>query len=94
MNNLLVKAMIAEACSAYPFRIFCNSVVNQVNRLSNDDEVNVWHSCLCYINFRSIARLYTLCLIPKMPIVKGSKLINCSTLCLIVRAKRDPVASC
>ena len=56
---------------------FCNSVVNQVNCLSNDDEVNVWHSRLCHVNFGSIARLSTLFLIPKLPIVKGSKCQAC-----------------
>jgi len=56
---------------------FSNSVVNNVNRLSNDDEVNIWHSRLCHINFRSISPLSILSLIPKLPIVKGSKCQAC-----------------
>nr|ABF94929.1 retrotransposon protein, putative, Ty1-copia subclass [Oryza sativa Japonica Group] len=55
---------------------FCNKSVNHICG-SVDDEANVWHSCLCHINFGLMSRLSSMCLIPKFSIVKGSKCHSC-----------------
>ncbi|WVZ75787.1 LOW QUALITY PROTEIN: hypothetical protein U9M48_023818 [Paspalum notatum var. saurae] len=55
----------------------CSSVMNHASVSVNNDKVNVWHSRLCHINFGSMSRLSTLCLIPKLPVVKGSKCQAC-----------------
>jgi hypothetical protein len=41
--------------------------------VSHNNETNIWHSCLCHINFGCITRLAGLNLIPKFDLVKGSK---------------------
>ena len=50
-----------------------NACVNYVNHVSQDNETNVWHSCLCHINFGCMTRLASLNLILKFDLVKGSK---------------------
>jgi hypothetical protein len=52
----------------------CNNVVNNV---MNIDESNVWHSRLCHINFRCMAWLANLSLIPKFTLVNSSKCHVC-----------------
>jgi hypothetical protein len=51
-----------------------------VNHVVNDDESNVWHFRLCYINFCSMMRLASLSLIPKLTHVKNSKCHVCVEL--------------
>ena len=50
---------------------------NFVNHVSHDNEINIWHSCLCHINFGCMTRLAGLNLIPKFDLVKGSKCHVC-----------------
>ena len=50
MDNSLVKAMIAEACSAFSLADFCNKSVNHICGNVSDD-ASVWHSHLCHVNF-------------------------------------------
>jgi hypothetical protein len=51
----------------------CNKSVNNI--VSN--ELNIWHSRLCYINFGCLSWLANLNLIPKFDLVKGSKCQVC-----------------
>jgi len=48
-----------------------------VNNAIIPDESNIWHSCLCHVNFGYLSRLANLNLIPKMNLVKGSKCHVC-----------------
>jgi hypothetical protein len=52
----------------------CNKVVNHV---CNDSLSNVWHSRLCRVNFGCMTWLAKMNLIPKFPVVKGSKCQVC-----------------
>jgi hypothetical protein len=52
----------------------CNNVVNSV---SICDEIDLWHSCLCHVNFGCLMRLANMSLIPKFNHVKGSKCHAC-----------------
>jgi hypothetical protein len=76
MNNLLVKDMIAEACSTYLWQIFYNKPVNHICGTINDS-LSVWHSHLCHVNFGLISCLSSLSLIPDFTIAKGSKCHSC-----------------
>ena len=64
--------------------LFCLSLNDAydkfVNHVSRDNETNVWHSCLCHINFGCMTRLTGLNLIPKFDLVKGSKCHVCVEL--------------
>ena len=73
MDNLLVKAMSAEACSAYLCQI-CTKVINHV---CHDNDSDAWHSRLYHINFGCMTRLAHMSLIPKFTTVKGSKCQVC-----------------
>jgi hypothetical protein len=48
----------------------CNKVVNIANI---SDESDLWHSCLCHVNFGYLMRLANLNLILKINVVKSSK---------------------
>ena len=50
---------------------------NSVNHVSHDTETNIWHLCLCHINFGFMTRLAGMNLIPKFNLVKGSKCHVC-----------------
>jgi hypothetical protein len=76
MDNLLVKAMIAEACSAYLWQIFFNKSVNHIYGIINDS-LSVWHSRLCHVNFGLMSHLSSLSLILDFTIAKGSKCYSC-----------------
>ena len=76
MDNSLVKAMIAEACSAFLLLNFCNKSVNHICGNVSDD-VSVWHSRLCHVNFGLMSRLSSMCLISKFSIARGSKCHSC-----------------
>jgi hypothetical protein len=52
----------------------CNNVVNYV---SVCDEIDLWHSHLCHVNFGCLTRLENMSLIPKFNHVKGSKCHAC-----------------
>jgi hypothetical protein len=52
----------------------CNKVVNTVN-ISNESDL--WHSCLCHVNFGCLVRLANMNLILKFNVVKGSKCHVC-----------------
>jgi hypothetical protein len=52
----------------------CNNVVKSV---SVCDETDLWHSCLCHVNFGCLTRLAKMSLIPKFNHVKGSKWHAC-----------------
>ena len=67
MEPLLVKAMSQEACFVYPCQTFA------IKLLIMFSESNVWHSCLCHVNFGCMSRLAKLNLIPSFTTVKGSK---------------------
>ena len=45
--------------------------------MSHDNETNIWHSCLCHINFGCMTHLAGLNLIPKFDLIKGSKCHVC-----------------
>ena len=70
MDNSLVKAMIAEACSAFLLLIFCNKSANHIFGNVIDD-ASVWRSRLYHVNFGLMSRLSSMCLIPKFTIAKG-----------------------
>ena len=55
---------------------FCNKSVNHICGAINDD-ASVWHSRLCHVNFGSMSRLSSICLISKFTIAKGSKCHSC-----------------
>jgi hypothetical protein len=76
MNNLLVKAMIAEVCSAYLLADFYNKSVNHICGTINDS-LSVWHSHLCHVNFGLMSHLSSLSLILYFTIAKGSKCHSC-----------------
>ena len=60
------------------FRLSLNDAcVNFVNHVSQVNEINVWHSRLCHINFDYMTRLAGLNLILKFDLVKGSKYHVC-----------------
>jgi len=50
--------------------LFClsltNTCFNSVNHMSHDIDTNIWHSCLCHINFGSMTRLAGLNLTPNL----------------------------
>jgi hypothetical protein len=52
----------------------CNKVVNITNIF---DESDLWHSCLCHVNFSCLMRLANLNLILKINVVKSSKCHVC-----------------
>ena len=43
-----------------------DACVNSMKHVSQDNETNVWHSCLCHINFSCMTRLAGLNLISKI----------------------------
>jgi hypothetical protein len=56
----------------------CNNVANSVSYYElNVGEATIWHSRLCHINFDRIIQLYSLNLIPKIPVVRRSKCHAC-----------------
>jgi len=61
-----------------PFSLaeFCNKSVNHICDNISDD-ASVWHSHLCHVNFGSMSRLSSICLISKFTIAKGSKCHSC-----------------
>jgi hypothetical protein len=52
----------------------CNNIMNSV---SICDEIDLWHSRLCHVNFGCLVRLANMSLIPKFTHVKGSKCHAC-----------------
>jgi hypothetical protein len=52
----------------------CNKVVNTVD-ISNESDL--WHSCLCHVNFGCLMQLANMNLILKFNVVKGSKCHVC-----------------
>ena len=55
---------------------FCNKSVNHIcGNVSND--ASVWHSRLCHVNFGLMSRIFSMCLILKFTIVKGSMCHSC-----------------
>jgi hypothetical protein len=50
---------------------------NIVNNAIIPDELNIWHSRLCHVNFGCLSRLANMNLIPKINLVKGSKCHVC-----------------
>jgi hypothetical protein len=54
VDNLLVKAMCAEAYSAFQFLISVISLNNICDGI-NESDARVWHSCLCHLNFGSMS---------------------------------------
>ena len=60
------------------FRLSLTDVCNKVAyNIINVDEINVWHSRLCHVNFGCMMRLTNLSLIPKFTFVKNSKCHVC-----------------
>ena len=60
------------------FRLSLNDACDKsINHVSQDNETNVWHSCLCHINFGCMTRLASLNLIPKYDLIKSSKCHVC-----------------
>ena len=60
------------------FRLSLTDVCNKVAyNIINVDEINVWHSRLCHVNFGCMMRLANLSLIPKFTFVKNSKCYVC-----------------
>ena len=55
---------------------FCNKSVNHIRGAVNDD-VSVWHSRLCHVNFGLMSRLSSMCLISNLIVAKGSKCHSC-----------------
>jgi hypothetical protein len=55
---------------------FYNKSVNHICGGVNDD-ISIWHSRLCHINFGLMSRLSNMSLIPKFTIAKGSKCHSC-----------------
>jgi hypothetical protein len=53
----------------------CNKVVNIAN-ISNESDL--WHSCLCHVNFGCLMRLANLNLIPK---INWSKVLSATCVC-------------
>jgi hypothetical protein len=56
---------------------FCNKSVNNICDGINESDANILHSRLCHLNFGSMSQLFSLNLIPKFSIVKGSKCQSC-----------------
>jgi hypothetical protein len=50
--------------------------VNHIYGRVNDD-TSVWHCHLCHINFGLVSQLFSMSLIPKFTIAKGSKCHSC-----------------
>jgi hypothetical protein len=60
--------------------LFCLSLHDTCNKSVNNivsNELNIWHSRLCHINFGCVSRLANLNLILKFDLVKGSKCQVC-----------------
>jgi hypothetical protein len=76
VDNLLVKAMCVEACSAF-VSDFCIKYMNNICDGINESDASVWHSRLCHMNFGSISLLSTLNLILNLSVVKSSKCPSC-----------------
>src|SRR3954465_2276495 len=76
MEPLLVKAMSQLACFIYPYQTFAIKLLIIFATIVNS-ESNVWHSCLCHVNFGCMSRLAKLNLIPSFTTVKGSKCQVC-----------------
>ena len=74
------------------FRLSLSDVCNKVeNNVINIDELNVWHSRLCYINFGCMMRLANLSLIPKFTFVKilsAMYVLNRNKLASLIRPRR------
>jgi hypothetical protein len=64
---------VCGSFSAFLFFDFCNKSVNYICDGINENDVSVWHSRLCHLNFGSMSQLFSLSLIPNLSIVKGSK---------------------
>jgi hypothetical protein len=77
VDNLLVKAMCAEASSIFFVSGFCNKSVNNISDGINESDASVWHSCSCHLNFGSMSRLSSMNLILNLSVVKGSKSKSC-----------------
>jgi hypothetical protein len=61
------------------FRLSLHDVCNKiVNNAIIPDESNIWHLCLCHVNFGCLSRLANLNLILKINLVKGSKCHVCA----------------
>ena len=73
MGQLLEKCYDSGGLFRLSLHDVCNKFVNNV--ISN--ELYIWHSRLCHINFGCVVRLANLNLIPKIDLVKGFKCQVC-----------------